>query len=79
MLSLASEQLLVTDAVETLAVSYEKQGVRAMDAVHLALASMAKVDYFCTCDDQLFRKASGLADLHCQVIGLLNLVVELSS
>lgn len=79
MLSLATEQLLVTDSVEEMAVSYEKQGIRAMDAVHLALASMARVDYFCTCDDQLFRKASGLTGLHCRVITLLNLVVELSS
>ena len=79
MLTLASQHLLVTDAVEELAVSYEKQGIRAMDAVHLALASIAKVDYFCTCDDQLFRKASRLAGVDCQVITLLDLVVELSS
>lgn len=78
MLSLASEELLVTDAVETLAASFEQQGLRAMDAVHLALASMAKVDFFCTCDDQFFRKARKLTGLGCQVMTLLNLVVEVS-
>jgi hypothetical protein len=47
-LALASERLLVTDSVETLALAFERQGVAAMDAIHLALASTAKVDFFCT-------------------------------
>lgn len=51
-LSLAAEQLEVTDAVESLALSFEQQGVQAMDAIHLACASMAKADFFCTCDDR---------------------------
>lgn len=78
MLSLATEELWVTDEVEALAASFEQQGLRSMDAVHLALASMGKVDFFCTCDDQLFRKARKLAGLGCQVMTLLNLVVEVS-
>lgn len=78
MLLLAHEFLLVTDAVESLAVSFEQRGLSALDAVHLACASEAKVDYFCTCDDKLFRKASAIAGLGCKVITLLNLVLEVS-
>ena len=78
MLSLADELLLVTDAVEALALSLEAQGLGAMDALHLVVASLANVDYFCTCNDRLFRKASVIAGLGCQVITLLNLVVEVS-
>lgn len=78
MLSLANEFLSVTDAVEALAMSFEEQGLSALDALHLACASEAKVDFFCTCDDRLFRKASTMAGLGCRVITLLNLVVEVS-
>lgn len=47
-LTLASERLEISDATEAIALSFEHGGIRAMDAVHLALASNAKVDYFCT-------------------------------
>lgn len=75
-LSLAGMDLLVTDAVEELALSFEQRGLSALDALHLALASAAQVDYFCTCDDKLFRKARTLVGLGCKVITLLNLIAE---
>lgn len=77
-LVLATEYLQVTEAVEALALTFEQQGVRAMDAIHLALASMAKADFFCTCDDKLFRKAQTLQGLSCKVITLLGLVPEVT-
>jgi len=78
LLTIASEHLPVTDAVEALAVSFERQGVRAMDAVHLALASIANADFFCTCDDRLFRKAQSLTGLSCKVTTLLGLIPEVT-
>jgi predicted nucleic acid-binding protein len=78
MLSLADDFLTVTESVESLALSLEGRGLSAVDALHLACASQAKVDFFCTCDDRLFRKASAMAGLGCQIITLLNLVVEVS-
>lgn len=77
-LALATQRLVVTDEIESLALSFEKQGVQAMDAVHLALADKAKADYFCTCDDKLFRKAQALQGLTCKVITLLGLVPEVT-
>ena len=77
-LTLATERLQVNDAVETLALVFEREGVRAMDAVHLALASLAAADFFCTCDDKLFRKAQSLSDLPCSVATLLSLVPEVT-
>ena len=77
-LSLAFERLEVSDAVEMVALSFEQQGVPAMDAIHLALASAAKADFFCTCDDKLLRKAQALPGLGCGVISLLGLVPEVS-
>ena len=78
LLSLAAVDLRVTDEVEELAVSFELRGLRAMDALHLALASVAQVDFFCTCDDKLFHQAQNLEGLGCKVITLLNLVMEIS-
>ena len=75
-LSLASEYIKITNEAEILAGTLETQGVQAMDAVHLALASTTKADYFVTCDDKFLRKASTIPNLGCQVISVLSLVVE---
>ena len=77
-LSLASEHLQVTDVVEALALTFEQQGVRPMDAIHLALASIANADFFCTCDDRLYRKAQSITGLACKVMTLLNLIPEVT-
>jgi predicted nucleic acid-binding protein len=77
-LTLASERLEISDDIEAAALAFEHGGIRAMDAIHLALASTAEVDYFCTCDDALFRKAQVLAGLNCKVITLLGLVPEVT-
>jgi len=34
-------------------------------------------DYFCTCDDQLARKARRIKDLQVKVISLLDLIQEI--
>jgi predicted nucleic acid-binding protein len=78
LLSLASEYLQVTDAVGASALGFEQMGLSAMDAIHLALASTAKADYFCTCDDKLFRKAVSIPGLTCKVITLLSLIPEVT-
>lgn len=75
-LSLGTEFLTITDEIKALAQSFEAQGFRGLDALHLACASSAGVDYFCTCDDRLRRKAQALSGLRCQVVSLLDLVVE---
>ena len=77
-LLLATERLEVTDEIEAAALIFERNGIGAMDAIHLALASHANVDYFCTCDDALFRKAQLVAGLNCKVITLLGLVPEVT-
>lgn len=77
-LSLASENLQINGNVQALANRYQRQGLQAMDAIHLALASVAQADYFCTCDDKLLRKAQTLSDLGCKVTNLLNLIMEIT-
>lgn len=76
-LSLAKERLELTSEAEELAESLEKLGINPMDAIHLAIASTAKADFFATCDDKFLKKASIVADLNCKVISVLNLVSEI--
>lgn len=75
-LSLAKERLELADATVILAESLENEGIDPMDAVHLALASIAKADYFTSCDDKLLRKAQAIKGLDCKVISVLNLISE---
>lgn len=77
--ALSSEYLEITDEVEALALQLEQSGIGAMDAVHLALASIAGADFFCTSDDKLFRKAQELQNLGCRVTNLLGLIPEVTT
>jgi predicted nucleic acid-binding protein len=39
------------------------QNLHPLDALHLACAESANVDYFCTCDDKLYKKALLLTNI----------------
>ena len=77
-LALANERLEINDEAEALAESLESRGLRALDAVHLALASTAKADFFGTCDDKLLRNSQALSNLTCKVVSVLALVSEVT-
>jgi predicted nucleic acid-binding protein len=78
-LALATERLLITDAVEALAVTFAQHGLSGIDAIHLAFASIAKADFFTTCDDKLFRQAQTIQNLSCKVTTILGLVPEVTT
>ncbi len=77
-LTLAKERLTLSDAIETLAESFAKAGLTAIDALHVALAATAGADYFVTADDKLLRRAKSLPGLSVMPISLLGLVSEVS-
>lgn len=77
-LALSKERIEITDEAEKLAISLEKRGISPLDAVHLALASTARVDSFTTCDDRLLRKAKAESAVDCKVVSPLALVTEVS-
>lgn len=56
-LSLATEFQRIDAAIRDRAQEHEKQGVSAIDALHVATAETANVDFFIACDDRLLRKA----------------------
>ena len=53
---------------------FVQQGVKAADALHLAAAEGAGVDYFCTCDDRFLRRANGISDLGTTVVTPIELI-----
>jgi len=58
-LSLAKYIKPLDEHIRTKAQDFEKKGLRAMDALHLACAEAAGVDYFLTCDDKLVNRYKG--------------------
>lgn len=67
----------VSATVEKRAEALESCGLGPLDALHLACAEVAHADRFCTCDDDLVRKASGISDLGVRVVTSVELVKEL--
>jgi predicted nucleic acid-binding protein len=78
-LKLSKETVELTAEVEALARRLSASGLKPLDALHLASASTAKADYFCTCDDKFFRKAKTLGELGTTVVSPTELVMELDT
>jgi predicted nucleic acid-binding protein len=76
-LKIARESVELSQAIETSARSFEASGLKPLDALHLAFASVSKVDYFCTCDAKLLRKAKSFEGLNTKVVSPTELVMEL--
>jgi predicted nucleic acid-binding protein len=78
-LKLAGQTLGLAEDVETEAAAMIRAGVKPLDALHLAFASHAAVEYFCTCDDKLRKKARRLKSLKTTVVTPLELVLKVVS
>ena len=55
-MNLASHSVRVTSEMERRASELSKNGLKPLDAAHLAAAEIAGADYFITCDDRLIRQ-----------------------
>ena len=78
MLKLATHVIELNVEIEAQADSFVNTGVKPLDALHLASASWAKADYFCTCDDKLLNKRSILQSLETEVVSPLQLIAEVA-
>lgn len=76
LLSLASKRLVISQSIEDMAENFEKQGISPMDAIHLAIASEYKADFFVTTDDSLLNKAKQIK-LSCNVVSILEFLQEI--
>ena len=55
----------------------ETVGFKGADALHLACAEAEKVDYFCSCDEKLIRRAKTLKVVRVRVVSPLELAEEI--
>lgn len=58
-LQLAKRYQTLDAATTQRASKLEAQGLKAVDALHVACSEAAQCDYFLTCDDRLMRRYSG--------------------
>ena len=63
-----------TNAVEQRARSYGDNGIKVLDALHLACAVEAQANYFCTCDDRFLRRARQMDTEQTKVVSPLELI-----
>ena len=62
-LTLAKYSQPVNEKIRERARELEKQGLRSMDALHLACAEAAETDCFLTCDDRIVKRYKGRTDI----------------
>jgi len=75
-LALSCHKILLDETIKQLARRIESNGVKPLDAAHLAMAEKAGVEYFCTCDNQFLKKAEKLDYLNIRVISPVQLLME---
>ena len=72
----AYEVVILTDDISQRAKVFEHQGIKAIDALHLASAEATKADFFCTCDDRLYRRTKSMPSIGVKVVTPLELAQE---
>lgn len=77
-LSMAKIHVSPDAQVEEQARALQSAGIKPLDAVHLASAEAARVDYFCTCDDRLLRRARAMTEIQAKVVSPLDLIIEVA-
>jgi len=76
-LSKATSFVSVSVPIEQRARGLHKLGIKPLDALHLASAEEAQVDYFCTCDDKFLKKAQAISDVKTKVVSPIELIEEI--
>jgi predicted nucleic acid-binding protein len=75
-LQLAELRQEVDEAIRKRAEELEKDGLKAIDALHVACAEVVNSDYFITCDKRLINRCSKLT---MKVMNPADFVLEMSS
>ncbi|PSB05850.1 PIN domain-containing protein [filamentous cyanobacterium CCP2] len=75
-LQLAELRQEVDEAIRKRAEELEKDGLKAIDALHVACAEVVNSDYFITCDKRLINRCS---ELIMKVMNPADFVLEMSS
>ncbi|MBW4423733.1 MAG: PIN domain-containing protein [Nostoc desertorum CM1-VF14] len=59
-LQIATLRVLLDENIRGRAKQLEQQGIKAIDALHVACAETSQSDYFITCDKRLINRCQGL-------------------
>ncbi len=59
-LQMANVKQLVDEAIKQRGLQLEQQGIKAVDALHVACAEASNSDYFLTCDKRLINRCTSL-------------------
>jgi predicted nucleic acid-binding protein len=73
----ANTVIYIDDIIEQRARLFVEVGIKPLDALHLASAEAAEVEYLCTCDDRFLKKARQRSDLSVKVVSPVTLIEEL--
>ncbi|MEM7796940.1 MAG: PIN domain-containing protein [Cyanobacteria bacterium P01_C01_bin.118] len=73
-LGLAKQYQTINAGITERATEMENQGLKAIDALHVACSEAAQCEYFLTCDDRLIRRYSGLL----KVVNPVTFVLDLT-
>ena len=74
----ANTIIALNDIIEKRARLFVERGIKPLDALHLASAEAAGVDYLCTCDDRFLNKAKQMSGLSIKIISPVALIEELN-
>lgn len=77
-LKAASDYIRYDKRIEKRAAEVESLGFSGMDAVHIAVAEFAEVDYFVTCDDSIIKLSEKYdKNIKLKVVSVSKLVMEI--
>jgi len=76
-LAKAQTVIRITTEIESLSRTLIKSGLKPLDALHFASAVNSGVDFFCSCDDRLLRRARVIRSGAPKVVSPLELIGEL--
>ena len=76
LLEFSSDYISFDEQIINKALEHENMGISGMDALHVACAEKAKVDFFVTCDDRLINKLKKTPDLKVSCCSLLEFVSQ---
>ena len=77
-LSKAAVFVHMESQIEERARTFLEEGIKPVDALHLASAVEAKADYFCTCDDRFLKRAKAVDTGQTKVVSPLELITEVT-
>ena len=64
--------------IEERARALQAEGIKPIDALHLASAVIAKAEYFCTCDDRFLKRTKAVDTGQTKVVSPRELITEVT-